>query len=220
MKMRRSKITIAAMIVAVALAGCGGDSDSDNNPPRVVSTASEIELSATAFVAGATQTAAFIATNPAAVASEEPFIPAQAEAASCTPGAEYNRVMGDLSRRAQAAVENAGVNNPAVSVISTERSQDCVSSQIFNLLIAVNVDVPNLNDAEALGNLTAQIASALPAALEGQVSNFQPVTVSFRFDQGSSQRKIDAKYPAIQTALAGNLRGAALVDALGGLHSG
>jgi hypothetical protein len=208
------------MVVAVTLAGCGGDSDSDNNAPRVASTASEIELSATAFVAGATQTAVFIATNPAAVESEEPFIPAQAEAASCTPGAEYNRVMGDLSTRTQAAVENAGVNNPAVSVISTERSQDCVSSRISNLLIAVNVDVPNLNDAEALGNLTAQIAAALPAALEDQVSNFQPVTVSFRFDQGSSQRKIDAKYPAIQTALASNLRGAALVDALGGLRSG
>lgn len=202
-----SRTPLIILILVMLLAGCGGIPGI--GPSQDESTPDDVELTTTAIVAQATE-------SGPAVSQAEPVPTVRVPEGPCTPGF-YNRFLGDFSERAQGALEAGGIENPAVSVITSEETTDCEDARVLSVLYAINVPAADLNDEAALNASTEAIIGIL-AGLRGEnIVPFRPVSLSLRFDHGDQQRIIDADFLTVVRMYNEGRRGADLVNALGGL---
>jgi hypothetical protein len=126
----------------------------------------------------------------------------------------------ELSAQIQADIDAAGLTNVTVSAAAF--GEDCIPyetnvSGYFATMetdFSVTAQVDNLEDEEALGNLTAQILAVLDQIPPEDIRGPQPGYITLAFVAGDAQRNLRFSVTQADAALEQGLTGAALFQQL------
>jgi hypothetical protein len=131
------------------------------------------------------------------------------------------RPLPDLTDEVQAGLDAAGIQGATAIVYAF--GEDCFDPQTGTVLrfatletdIDITLEVANLGDLEALGNLAEQVLVVLDGFPPNSVPGAQPGQISLGFTSGEEQRWLRFPVEQANNARERGLRGSSLLEALG-----
>jgi len=192
---RMYRLTLLLSMLMLAACG-GGTADNDNQPastgPSTTAqpTLSPIDITATAIVRSATQSAGIPGPNC------ETGIITEAD-----PGA---------AESFQSDLEASGVMVSRANVMITRDQQTCDVFTIANTFVSVGLPVNDVTDDEALGTVAADV---LRQFVEADLP--QPATISLQFEANNRQRSMNVNQDDAEAFLLEDLTGAELIEEIG-----
>lgn len=179
-------------------------------PPTATPTISPQEAT---FIAGATITADFVATNPA---SEPTLVQSQIRQPNCSPGSSIT-FDGVTSERLQAALDTAEVKDTVISINRTQQTDDCITFVDTEVTFVINSTVGTVTNRDAVGNIAADALAVLDAQPDTLFPGTAPAVIIFNFDGNNDAETYSLNpipYDAVQSAITEGLRGTALLERL------
>ena len=200
------------LMILLTLVGCNNQTTSSTSPPSTATvTPNPVDITATAFVAAATQTGIAVTQNLEAMALRPSNTP---ESGACTPSVS-NVFDGQASEEIQAAFEVNSIKNIVISVVATERIQDCAAATVIETLYLMDITLENATPDAEIGTLTAEILGVL---VNFPPQSTQPLQLTLRFTENNRERSVEVEYRAAMRALNDGLEGVELLQALSGLR--
>ncbi|GAB4522423.1 MAG: hypothetical protein OHK0046_34930 [Anaerolineae bacterium] len=217
---------IPLILLLIGLAACdsastttdsGGSTGGAQTAPTITPlppTASPtFDAAAQTLVAGATQTAVIIATNPAAAPT---LVEAQLLGGSCSGGVS-SVFDAQRSQRIQTALDNANIKDTTAGVIETQDSTDCNNIRVTNSLFTFSITVGTLNDDAFVGDTLANILAVVEGLPDQTIPGETPATMTFTFTSSNTNAErvfANVPYDRVMTAYSNGARSAALIQQL------
>ncbi|MFW5690884.1 MAG: hypothetical protein ACOCXZ_00170 [Chloroflexota bacterium] len=209
---RLSMMTLTAMLLTGAVMSLAAVNIAPDQQP----TTSPLELTATAIVGAATQTAADGPTQTPSVGTATPL-------AGLCNSLTYRELDDVADAVAEALMPLGTDDNPlpvlAVSVNALEQTEDCITFQARETAVQIDIATLTISQEDALGD---RIGGMLAALAGSPLEDLPDVTLTVTFIQGNQQRTLSVPFapavaliaqPAAQAADP-DTDGADLLDAL------
>ena len=180
------------LLTMLTLAACGGTDNNDrpgNTGPSTTAqpTLSPIDITATAIVRSATQSAGIPGPN-------------------CETGI-ITEADPNAAENLQRDLEASGVTVSRANVMITRDQQTCDQFTIANTFVSLGLPVSDVTDDAALGTVAADVLSVFVGA-----ELPQPATVSLQFEANNRQRSMNVNQDDAEGYLLENLTGAELIE--------